>query len=120
MCGVHEKSKLAVVWTRDDREVADTMILPYLTEAKENKWWRHVALIVWGPSVRLLANDAELLQGITKLAELGVEVKVDAGAAKRFAVEESLQRAGIAVQPLGYGLTDVLADENEEWATLTL
>ena len=35
-------------------------------------------------------------------------------------MSEQLQQAGIAVQPLGYGLTDVLADENEEWATMTL
>lgn len=120
MCGVHEKTKLAVLWTREDRDVADTMIFPYLLEAKENKWWHHVALILWGPSIRLLAKDADLLRRITRLVELGVEVKADAGAAKRFEAEEALQGCGIAVTPLGYGLTDVLADENEEWATLTL
>lgn len=119
MCGVHEKTKLAVLWTRDDHDLASSMIIPYLLEAKENKWWHHVAVILWGPSIRLLAQDASLQRSVSRLVELGIEVKADAGAAKRFEAEEALQGCGITVTPLGYGLTDVLADENEEWATLT-
>ena len=52
--------------------------------------------------------------------ELGVEVKANADTAKRYGAVEALEKAGITVMPLGYGLTDVLADENEEWATITL
>ncbi len=120
MCGVHEKTKLAVLWTRNDRDVADTMIVPYLREVKENKWWQHAALILWGPSIELLASDAELLEDVRQLVELGVEVKANADTAKRYGAVEALEKAGITVMPLGYGLTDVLADENEEWATITL
>jgi hypothetical protein len=120
MCGPHEKTQLAVVWTQGDREVADKMVFKYIKTAKTNGWWRHITLIVWGPSVRLLANDAGLQEKAGELLALGVDMKANADTADEYGAAGNLQTLGIDVKDLGLGLTEVLQDENEDWAVLTV
>ena len=54
------ESRLAVVWTSGDPEVAHRVCLMYSHAAQTQKWFDHVTLIVWGPSARLLAADKDL------------------------------------------------------------
>ena len=55
-----EKSRLAVLWTSGDPEVAHKVCFMYTHAAKRSSWFDEVLLIVWGPSSRLLAADIEL------------------------------------------------------------
>ncbi|TCO70689.1 hypothetical protein, partial [Marinisporobacter balticus] len=54
------KDKLVVLWTSGDREVAFKMVFMYTLNAKLKGWWKDVTLIVWGPSSKLLSEDAEV------------------------------------------------------------
>ena len=53
-------NKLVVLWTNNDKEVATKMVFMYTLNAKIKEWWKEVCLIVWGPSAKLLSEDAEL------------------------------------------------------------
>lgn len=118
MCGTHDKTGLAVLWTRGDRETADTMVYMYVRNAKQNGWWRHIKLIVWGPSARLLAGDAALMEKTKELMAIGVDVEACVSCADMLGVTEQLQAGGIAVKGMGLELTQVLQDE--EWAVLSV
>ncbi|WP_197092805.1 hypothetical protein [Labilibaculum euxinus] len=60
----NRKQKLAVVWTSGDRDVALKMVFMYTYNAKKMGWWDEINLIVWGPSSKLLCEDAELQEYI--------------------------------------------------------
>ena len=118
MCGPHEKTQLAVLWTRGDRETADTMVYMYVRNANMNGWWRHITLIVWGPSARLLAEDAELQEKTKELMAIGVDVQACVDCAVMFGVADKLKELGVTVRGMGLPLTDMLQDE--DWAVLSV
>jgi len=66
------QSKLAIVWTSGDPEVAHRMVLMYAHAAKTNGWFDEVRLIVWGPSSRLLAADKDVQAKIKAMQKDGV------------------------------------------------
>ena len=49
-------SRLVVLWTSGDPEVAHRACLMYVHAAHKQKWFDQVVLIVWGPSARLLTE----------------------------------------------------------------
>ena len=50
----NHSNKLAVLWTSGDPDVADNVCFMYTHNAKKQKWFDEVTLIVWGPSAKLL------------------------------------------------------------------
>ena len=54
-----DSSKLFVLWTSGDREVALKMVFMYTYNAKKYGWWKDITLVVWGPSAKLLSGDKE-------------------------------------------------------------
>lgn len=118
MCGPHERTQLAVLWTRGDRETADSMVYMYVRNAKLNSWWRHITLIVWGPSIKLLAEDHDLQEKTKELIAIGVDVKSCSAAANMYGATDTLVALGVDVKGMGPGLTDVLQDE--DWAVLSV
>ena len=54
------RSKLAVLWTSGDPDVAHRVAFMYSHTAKKVGWFDEVTLIVWGPSQRILIGDKDL------------------------------------------------------------
>ena len=50
-----EQSKLLVVWTSGDKDVAMKKVYMYTYNAKKQGWFDRVRFVVWGPSSKLLA-----------------------------------------------------------------
>jgi hypothetical protein len=111
-----DSSKLLVVWTSGDRDVALNMVFMYTFNAKKNKWWENIRFLIWGPSSKLLAGDKELQEEIQKMREEGVEILACKACADRYGVSETLQDMGIEVKYMGVGLTEMLKGG---WTTLT-
>ncbi len=110
------KSKLAVVWTSGDSEVAHKVCFMYTNAAKRAGWFDEVLLIVWGPSSRLLAGDKELEAKVKAMIEGGVVVQACVSCADMYGVAESLRAMGIEVKPMGSPLSDIL---KADWKVLT-
>ncbi len=110
------KSRLAVLWTSGDADVAYKVCFMYTNAAKKSKWFDEVTLIVWGPSSRLLAGDKNLQAEIKKMQENGVVVKACLACANLYGVTDKLRELGIDVKYMGRPLSDMLKGG---WKVLT-
>ncbi len=111
-----EPSKLLVVWTSGDREVALKMVYMYTFNAKTRGWWDEVRFLVWGPSSKLLSEDAELQDYIKKMKEEGIELLACKACSDSYGVSEKLEEMGIEVKYMGVPLTEML---KSDWVTIT-
>jgi len=111
-----EPSKLMVLWTSGDREVALKMVFMYTFSAKKQGWWDEIRFVVWGPSSKLLSEDEELQKGIKDMMEAGVEVQACKACADLYGVSDKLQALGIEVKYMGVPVTDMLKGG---WTSLT-
>ena len=109
-------SKLLVVWTSGDRDVAMNMVFMYTYNAKKNGWWENIRLIVWGASTKLLSEDNELQEEILKMKKAGVEILVCKACADIYGLSDFLQKLGLEVRYVGKDLTAML---KSGWTTLT-
>jgi hypothetical protein len=109
-------SRLAVLWTSADRDVALKTAFLYTLNAKRQGWFDDVTLIVWGPSSKLLAEDEELQEQIGGMAEVGVNLVACKWCSDSYGVSEALESMGIEVKYMGAPLTEML---KADWHVLT-
>ena len=106
-----KNSKLVVVWTSGDREVALKMVFMYTFNAKKRGWWDDITFIVWGPSEKLLAEDKELQDYLKKMFDVGVRVEACKACSDMYSVSESLENLGVDVKYMGVPLTDYIKED---------
>lgn len=109
-------SRLAVLWTSGDPEVAHNVAFMYAHNAKRVGWFDEVALIVWGPSQRNLVGDKKLQEKIKAMQKDGVVVEACIACAMNYGIVEELKALGISVRGMGLPLTDYL---KKGWKVLT-
>ena len=111
-----QPSKLLVVWTGADKDAAINMVYMYTYFAKFNGWWDEVTFLVWGPSAKLLAEDADVQAELAKLKEAGVTLTACIVCANRYGVTDQLKEMGLDVKGMGQPLTEML---QTGWTTIT-
>ena len=105
------KSKLVVVWSSGDREVALKMVFMYTFNAKKHGWWEDITFIVWGPSEKLLAEDKELQNYLKKMFDVGIQVEACKACSDMYGVSESLADLGVDVRYMGVPLTEYIKED---------
>ena len=105
-----KEDSLTVLWTSGDKEVALNMVFMYTLNAKIRNWWNEVRLIVWGPSSRLLSEDADLQDEVRRMRDAGVILDACKACADRYGVSEKLEQLGISVRYMGVPLTDYIKE----------
>jgi len=113
----HQVDKLVILWTSQDKEVAQKMVFMYAKNSKLRAWWGQVRLIIWGPSAKLLATDGELQEELEELKQAGVELQACKACADQYGVSEGLADLGIEVIFMGLPLTNYLKGD---WAVLSV
>jgi len=113
---VGEPSRLAVLWTSGDPEVATRVAFMYTLNAKRQGWFDQVTLIVWGPSAKLLAEDGELQGAVKSMAREGIELLACKACAESYGVVDQLGALGVEVKYMGQPLTEMLKGD---WKVLT-
>jgi hypothetical protein len=111
-----EPTRLVVIWSSADREVALHSMFMYTHNSKKKGWWDEVRLIVWGPSARLLVDDTELQEKMSEMQTDGVELLACRACSDRLGVSEQLEALGIEVLYVGVPLTEMLQGG---WVCLT-
>lgn len=111
-----EPSRLAVLWTSGDPEVATKVAFMYTLNAKKQGWFDEVTLIVWGPSAKLFSENAQLQGEVALMAEAGVEIVACKACADSYGVSDVLEGLGIEVKYMGQPLTEILKGD---WKVLT-
>jgi hypothetical protein len=109
--------KLAVLWTSQDKEVAQKMVFMYAKNSKLRDWWGQVRLIIWGPSAKLLAADGELQEELEELKLAGVALQACKACADQYGVSERLAELGVEVIFMGLPLTNYLKGD---WVVLSV
>lgn len=103
-----EATRLVVVWTSGDREVALKCAFMYTINSKLHGWFADVCLVIWGPSAKLLSEDAELQDYVRRMAQVGVTIEACKACADQYGVSEQLAALGCDVKYMGEPLTDYL------------
>ena len=115
--GEKEPTRLAVVWTSGDPDVAHKMALMYVHASQKRSWFDENLVIVWGPSSRLLAADKELQAKVAAMIDDGVEFQACVACADMYGVAPDLRELGVEVKPMGEPLTRLLQDDG--WEVMT-
>jgi len=111
-----QPSRLAVIWSSGDPEVAHSVCFMYTHNAKKRGWFDEVVLIVWGPSDELLVKDKSLQEKIRAMAADGVKLLACKACADSYGVSGQLEKLGVEVKYMGAPLTDML---QSGWKVLT-
>jgi hypothetical protein len=99
---------LVVLWSSGDRDVAEKACLMYTSAAKKFKWFNEVILVVWGPSEKLLAENAALKEKVAALKKSGVIVQACIACSNMYGVTDTLKVCQVDVKGMGVPLTKYL------------
>ena len=105
--------ELVVVWTSGDKDVAKNMVFMYTLNAKKRGWFEDVTFIVWGPSSKLLSDDAELQGTVKEMIEEGVRLEACLRCAENYDVVQKLRDLGIDVKLMGEPLSNYLKEDRK-------
>jgi hypothetical protein len=109
-------TKLFVIVSSADREIALEVGLVYPLNAARNKWMDDVKLIFFGPSEKTVASDAEVQSKVKELQAAGIEVMACKWCSDRMGITGVLEKAGIKVVYVGPIISQLIRDG---WASLT-
>ncbi len=113
----NEPTRLAIVWTSGDADVAHKMALMYVHASQKRAWFDENLVIVWGPSARLLAGDEQLQAKVKAIRDDGVRFQACVVCADMYGVSPALRELGVEVKPMGEPLTRLLQDDG--WKVMT-
>ena len=99
---------LVVVWSSGDPEVAMKACLMYAHAAKKYKWFNEVILVVWGPSEKLLAENATLKDKVGAMKKDGVVLEACVACSNMYNVTNELKVCEVDVKGMGVPLTRYL------------
>ncbi len=110
-------TRLAVVWTSGDPDVAHKMLLMYVNASQRAGWFDENLVIVWGPSAKRLATDTELQSKVAAMMKAGIRFQACVACADMYGVSDDLRQMGIEVKGMGQPLTALLQDDG--WDVMT-
>jgi hypothetical protein len=109
-------SRLCVVWSSADPDVAKNVCFMYALNAKKAGWFDVVHLVVWGPSAKLLAEDQTIQAELKAMQKVGVVTEACVACARRYGVDDDLKKLDLDVKGMGKPLSDRLKDD---WKVIT-
>jgi len=115
--GGKEPTRLAIVWTSGDPDVAHRMALMYTHASQKRGWFDENLVIVWGPSARLLAGDKDLQAKVKAMQDDGVTFQACVVCADMYGVTPALRELDVEVKPMGEPLTGLL--QSDGWEVMT-
>lgn len=109
--------KLLIVWSSGDIEVAKKMVLLYSSVMLPRGYWNEAMLMIWGPSAKLLAENAELQERVIEIKKTGVVVNACVVCTDEYGVSKTLEDIGVELVHTGEYLTNYL---KSGWNVITL
>lgn len=93
-------AKVMIVISSSDREVVWTALL-YARASIASDWMGATKVFLWGPSSRVVAEDAELRGNVQEVIALGERVYVCKACSDRYGATEALAGLGCTVEYVG-------------------
>jgi hypothetical protein len=101
-------NKLNILWTTDNKDTFQHMLVMYAINSKANGWWDEITIIIWGASARLAGTDPEVQADIKEMIENGIKIEACKACTDHFGVSKVLFRLGIDVKFMGEPLTEYI------------
>jgi hypothetical protein len=99
---------LVVMWSSGDPEVAEKACLMYASAAKKFKWFNEVIVVVWGPSEKLLSENAAVKEKVATMEKDGIIFQACIACANMYGVTNDLKTCQVDVKGMGTPLTKYL------------
>jgi len=100
--------KLNILWTTINKDTIFNMLSMYAINSKTHDWWKHVNVIIWGASAKLIGTDSQVQTEILKMINQGVSVEACKDCCDKFGVTDKLIELGINVRYMGEPLTNYI------------
>ena len=105
------KNKLLIVWSSQDSEVANKLVLLYSGVILPREYWDEAILMIWGPSAKLLSEDETLQNKVKEIAKTGVKLQACVVCTDDYGVSDKLASLGIELTHTGEMLTYALQND---------
>lgn len=110
-CKMEKSNQLYILWTNADVITSEKMVLMYSRNCMLNHWWDEVTVIIWGATVKLVAENEIIQTKIEMAKHAGVKFSACKSCADELEVSDKIKELGIEVIYWGVGLTDILKDD---------
>ncbi len=101
-------NKLAILWTSGNPAIAKNFVGMYGPHSKRSGWYDEVNIILWGPSNKLLVENAETQALLKSMLAAGVKVYSCLACAQSYGLVDELRALGVDVKYMGQPLTSYL------------
>lgn len=95
-----------ILWTTDNKDTAEHMVLLYAHNAKLQGWMDEVTVLVWGAAQKLINEDKEIQEKVKAMINDGVKVVACLKCATDMEIKEGLDSCNIDVFYTGEFLSD--------------
>ena len=103
-----ESRTLHILWTNDNLDTSQHMLMMYATNSMLKGWWDNVTVIIWGATAKLVAENEGIQERLKIAQHAGVKFSACIACATIFDVVGKLEALDIEVIPWGPPLTDLL------------
>ncbi len=110
------KNRLLIVWSSQDKEVAEKIVLLYSSVILPRQYWDEAILMIWGPSAKLLSESPELQTKIKEIASTGVKLQACVVCTEDYGISDKIQSLGVELTHTGEMLTHALQND---WKVIT-
>ena len=97
--------KLNILWATDNRDTIFNMLSMYAINSVNRGWWKHLNIILWGASVKLVANDIQVQTEVLEMIQTGITIEACQDCCETFGVN-----LGIDVKYMGAPFTQYIKD----------
>ncbi len=112
------KKKLLIIWSSSEKDVAKKFVLLYGSVILPRNYWDEATIMVWGPSIELLAKDKELQTMVKTAMDTGVKFNTCVVCSDEYGVTKELEELGVEAIHTGEMLTEALQSDDTKVLTL--
>jgi len=106
-----DNNNLYILWTNDNIETSINMVIMYAKASLLKKWWDKVKVIVWGDTLKLVAENKEIQQAINQAKHIGVEFSGCLACATNLNVVDKLKDFDLDLKYWGEDLTKLIKNK---------
>ena len=100
--------KLNILWTTNNKNTFFNMLSMYAITSMKRSWWKQVNLILWGASVKLVAEDTQVQTEILEMIHSNISVEACKNCCENFGVTPIIEKLGIDIKYMGEPFTEYL------------
>lgn len=102
--------KLNILWTTDNKDTIFNMLSMYAINSIKRGWWKQINIILWGASVKLVANDTQVQTEVLEMLQAGISIEACQDCCENFNVTPVIKKLGITVKYMGASFTQYIKD----------